>query len=46
MLLLKVTEVTTEDQKWPEIGQHSIKSPFLPNCMFMKLVKSKHMKTK
>ena len=30
MLLLKVTEVTTEHQKWPNIRQNSIRSPFLP----------------
>ena len=28
MLLLKVTEVTTEHQKWPKVSQNSIKSPF------------------
>ena len=26
-LLLKVTEVTTEHQKWPKISENSIKSP-------------------
>ena len=29
-LLLKVTEVTTEHQKWPKIGQNSIIRFFLP----------------
>ena len=27
-LLIKVTEVTTEHQKWPKVSQKSIKSPF------------------
>ena len=27
-LLLKVTEVTTEHQKWPKVSQNSIKSSF------------------
>ena len=30
-LLLKVIKVTTEHQKWPQIGQHSIFGPFLPD---------------
>ena len=29
-VLLKDTKVTTSHQKWPKIGQNSIKSPFLP----------------
>ena len=28
MLLLKVTEVTTEHKKWPKISNNSIKSSF------------------
>ena len=27
-LLLKVTEVTTEHQRWPKVSKNSIKNPF------------------
>ena len=38
MLLLKVTEVTTEHQKWPEVSQNSIKKVFfLPKGQKMPL---------
>ena len=30
MLLLKVTEVTTEHQKWPKVSQNRMKGSFLP----------------
>ena len=29
-VLLNVTEVTTEHQKWPKIGTHSVKAFFCP----------------
>ena len=36
-VLLKVTEVTTEHQKWPLVSQNSIKSFFPPNVEALKV---------